>query len=69
MFVIQINVFTGFTMQMSRKLFCRKLTKLAILISEALLHEKNPVEKCYPSGNRIQAASDSKSNMLLSTLT
>ena len=29
----------------------RKLTKLAImaiLTSEALLHEKNPVTKCYP---------------------
>ena len=50
----------------------RKLTKLAImalLASEALLCEKNPVAKCYSCGNRTQAASDSKSNTIPSTLT
>ena len=47
----------------------RKLTTLTILTSEALLREKNPVTKCYPSGIRTQAASDFKSNTILSTLT
>ena len=50
----------------------RKLTKfaiMAILASEALLREKNPVAKCYPSTNRTQAASDSEPNTILSTLT
>ena len=42
---------------------------MAIYASEALLREKNPVAKCYPSENRTQAASDSKSNAILSTLT
>ena len=47
-----------------------KLTKLAImaiLASEALLCEKNPAAKCYPCGNRTQAASDPKSNTILSS--
>ena len=30
----------------------RRLTIMAILTSEALLREKNPVTKCYPSGIR-----------------
>ena len=34
-----------------------------------LLREKNPMTKCYPSGNKTQAASDYKSNTILSTLT
>ena len=48
-----------------------KLAIMAILPSEALLREKKPVAKCYPppGGNRTQAASDSKSNIILSTLT
>ena len=40
-----------------------------MLASEALLREKNPVTKCYPRENRTRAASDSKSNTILSTLT
>ena len=50
----------------------RKLTTLtimAILASDALLRQKNPVTKCYPNGIRTQAASDLKSNTILSTLT
>ena len=47
-----------------------KLSKMAILASEALPREKNPVAKCYPpGGNRTQSASDSKSNTILSTQT
>ena len=51
--------------------FC-KLTKLAImaiLASEDLLREKIQWQNVSPSGNRTQAASDSKSNTILSTLT
>ena len=42
---------------------------MAILASEALLCEKNPVAKCYPGGNRTQAPSDSKSNTIYTNLT
>ena len=50
----------------------RKLTKLAvmaILASEALQCEKIQWQNVTSSGNRTQAASDSKSNTILSTLT
>ena len=60
---------TYISMHPVEKTDIRVFRKLTILRSEALLREKNPVTKCYPSGIRTQAASDFKSNTILSTLT
>ena len=50
----------------------RKLTKLAIMVSEALLHKKKSSDKMLPAVGiepEPLIASDSKSNIILSTLT
>ena len=48
--------------------FFTNYTNMPILAFSSLQHKtKNPVTKCYPSGNRTQAASKSKT--ILSTLT
>ena len=48
-----------------------KRTEIPILAFSSLLHKNEKIQwqNVTPSGNRTQAASDYKSNMLLSTLT